>query len=314
MNIIRKLLSGLAIFVLVFSLGFMLFVSFSPVKSVQLLKVMSGSMEPAIKTGSLVLVKATEPSNLKEGDVITYTTNSPLSPITHRVVKVESENNTFKFITKGDANNNSDIDEVSENQVLGKVVTNTPYLGYVSNWTKTPIGFVLLIIIPALFIIINEVFSLRTTVKKEIDKKVQEKSHSNIQGVLIVSIFVSLIGISSTYAYFSDGKVLSGNIFATAETFPQPSITPTPTQAPSNPCGEINVDISGNGAGSINGVFIVCENFVVIEQSNNTSIENNINLNSNTGNNSVTNNTSSTSTIESGSSEVTVIQETNILE
>ena len=88
---------------------------------------------------------------------------------------------------------------------------------------------------------------------------------------------------------------------------PTPTKTPTPTPTPGsgNLCGNIKVDISGNGAGSVNGVYIVCKNFKVVSQTNITNSTTNITNISNTGNNTSTNNTTSSTTINSGSATTT---------
>ena len=71
------------------------------------LKVLSGSMEPAIKTGDLIVVKAIPDSNIEEGDIITFKTN-PDTFVTHRVVEVFDQDGNISFKTKGDANNVED--------------------------------------------------------------------------------------------------------------------------------------------------------------------------------------------------------------
>ena len=65
--------------------------------------VLSGSMEPEIKTGSVVFVNQNVKfSELEKGDIITYKTGDVM--VTHRV----HEKNGDKIITKGDANDSLD--------------------------------------------------------------------------------------------------------------------------------------------------------------------------------------------------------------
>lgn len=82
----------------------------------------SGSMEPNIKVGSLVVVS--KQSNYNCNDIITYTLDDLL--ITHRLISYEDN----EWITKGDANNSIDPWQVRENQIIGKVIFHIPYLGY----------------------------------------------------------------------------------------------------------------------------------------------------------------------------------------
>lgn len=87
------------------------------------------------------------------------------------------------------------------------------------------------------------------------------------------------------------------------EPTPTPTNTPTPTPTPSgNLCGNISIDINGNGAGSVNGVFIICKNFKVVTQINNTFVNTYINSTANTGGNTSTGNTNSSSSVVSGAS------------
>lgn len=94
----------------------------------QLYTVVSGSMEPAIPTGSLVYIRYVEPKEITEGDVIAfYGSDADGSIITHRVVS----NSTAmgQFITKGDANEENDMNPVNYNQYMGKLVRSIPKVG-----------------------------------------------------------------------------------------------------------------------------------------------------------------------------------------
>lgn len=90
--------------------------------------VVSGSMEPAIPTGSLVYIKGAEPETIKENEVIAfYSPSNPEAIITHRVVmnKVVSG----EFTTKGDANQAEDPKPVPYNNLVGRVTLSIPFAG-----------------------------------------------------------------------------------------------------------------------------------------------------------------------------------------
>jgi len=90
--------------------------------------VVSGSMEPAIPTGSLVYVQETAPEDMKEDDVIAfYGAKDSNAIITHRVV--ENKVVMGEFITKGDANKTEDMNAVPYSNFIGKVVYTIPVLG-----------------------------------------------------------------------------------------------------------------------------------------------------------------------------------------
>jgi signal peptidase I len=169
-NIIR--IVGLV--VLIFSIVVLISLAFSPVKSIHLLRVMSGSMEPNVQTGSIVVVKNVPVHQIQKGDVITYTSKNGTS-ITHRVVEIKSSENNISLVTKGDLNNIPDVDPISENQIKGKVLVSIPYIGYMSIWMKTPKGFSILVILPALFIIGSEIWNILTEYEKMIVQKIRKE-------------------------------------------------------------------------------------------------------------------------------------------
>ena len=121
--------------------------------------VISGSMEPAIQTGSIVIVRPIVPDTIRKGDIIMYSSLDMKSLTTHRVVTVEYEP-TLKFITRGDANNNSDIIPIAPGQIVGIVAFTIPYLGLLTQFIKTPLGFTLFFLIPAVILIGREVLDL----------------------------------------------------------------------------------------------------------------------------------------------------------
>lgn len=90
------------------------------------LVVLSGSMEPSYKVGSIIYYKQVEKSEIQIGDAITYRLSDG-SFVSHRVVGVLADN----YITKGDANNAQDAMPVNYSSVVGKdAKTSIPYVGY----------------------------------------------------------------------------------------------------------------------------------------------------------------------------------------
>lgn len=93
--------------------------------------VLSGSMEPTFSKGTLLFVKETQ--NINKGDIVVYQSENEL--IVHRVMEVDGD----RIVTKGDANNVSDVPFERE-QIKGIVVGWIPYLGMVTSAFKTPVG------------------------------------------------------------------------------------------------------------------------------------------------------------------------------
>ena len=98
--------------------------------------VMSGSMEPAIKVGSMVAVRPLEPEEVQPGDIITFRSERGSTVATHRVSRVDTENGLL-FYTKGDANDIEDPSPVDPRNLVGKVVLTVPHLGYMFAYART---------------------------------------------------------------------------------------------------------------------------------------------------------------------------------
>lgn len=91
--------------------------------------VLSGSMEPEIPTGSVVVVDGRK-KEWNPGDVITYRRGNMV--VTHRIVEKSEEG----YCTKGDANAEEDAGIVLEKQVIGNVIVALPWLGFGIIWLR----------------------------------------------------------------------------------------------------------------------------------------------------------------------------------
>ncbi|MBA7711203.1 Signal peptidase I W [subsurface metagenome] len=113
-----------------------------------------GSMEPAMKLGSLAVIQPVDPQDVKVGDAITYRSGAESTTVTtHRVVQVVQGEDSLVFRTQGDANEDPDPYAVPAENVVGRVWISVPYVGYVMDYIRTPLGFGLLIGIPAALIV-----------------------------------------------------------------------------------------------------------------------------------------------------------------
>jgi signal peptidase len=105
--------------------------------------VLSGSMEPALPVGCVQVTKPVKPEDIKVGDIITFRSPTNGKLMSHRVVAVE-EGQSYQFRTRGDANEDADPYLVPAENVVGRVCFKLSHVGYVVEYLKTPIGFVLL--------------------------------------------------------------------------------------------------------------------------------------------------------------------------
>jgi signal peptidase len=144
-----------AFMIAVLGLGALLMISLVPIAHTEIKIVKSGSMEPAIKTGGVVLIHPA--ATYKVGDIITFGADTKTQiPTTHRIVAVEGQGASAVFTTKGDANDADDPARTRVSDVHGKVLATVPYVGYILNFARQPLGFALLVGVPAAFIILEE--------------------------------------------------------------------------------------------------------------------------------------------------------------
>ncbi len=126
--------------------------------------VQSGSMEPAISTGSVVVVR--ELLRYEVGDIITYGGFAPGSlPTTHRIIADTLQAGELAYLTQGDANAEADPQPVPLASVRGRVVLSVPYLGFLLDFARQPLGFALLVGVPAALIVFEEVSNIVAAVR-----------------------------------------------------------------------------------------------------------------------------------------------------
>lgn len=113
--------------------------------------VTSGSMEPTIKTGSLIVVKPITTDELQVNDIITFKDNENKVLTTHRIVDVINDNDGLKFKTKGDANEVEDNGYIPSYAVVGKVIFKISFLGAFFSFLKE---YTIVIIILAFFVVL----------------------------------------------------------------------------------------------------------------------------------------------------------------
>lgn len=169
MKVALKILNGLITGALILVIGAAAFLGFSARRSGdaiptiaghKVLSVLSGSMEPAIFTGDVIVVKplADPATEVKDGDVITFRTKEKADMlITHRVNGTILVNGKpVGFTTKGDNNEFMDTQVVAPEQIIGRYEWRVPYFGYISNFIRKPIGIALFVILPGFVIIALE--------------------------------------------------------------------------------------------------------------------------------------------------------------
>lgn len=191
--------------------------------------VVSGSMQPAIMTGSLAFIKPVS-TPLKVGEVIAFSEpQSPKNTILHRIHSIKGTGNNEIIHTKGDANHTVDNWNVTRRDVRGMFLFSIPLIGYISEFIRKPLGFILLIGIPALVIILLQAKMIKNGFEEEIKKRSSGKNgnHLGAYSKELVLLIVLLAGLAlpRIYSLLSSSATISGLTIQTKPTFAE--IKPT---------------------------------------------------------------------------------------
>jgi signal peptidase I len=110
----------------------------------KLVAISGGSMEPAIRLGSLVLEMPVKADELRVGDVVTISTGSG-QLVTHRIVRLATIGPVAYAETKGDANASPDPVVTPLTSVRGRMVAAVPFAGVLAVAVSRPAGWISLL-------------------------------------------------------------------------------------------------------------------------------------------------------------------------
>lgn len=149
MNAAKLAVNIVTVFFIVLLLGSTLII-LAPFAGWRIDTVMSGSMEPTIPVGGMVILGPVSASQVHVGDIIAY--NNGYVEVCHRVIAVD-QGPPVHFTMKGDANRSPDGTQVTPDKLTGRLVFTIPLAGYFVGFVKTPLGIFLTVVLPLLCII-----------------------------------------------------------------------------------------------------------------------------------------------------------------
>lgn len=137
----------------------------------------TNSMEPTIKVGDIVIIKKVKAEKLNQGDVITFIQEGEV--ITHRITKIETEEKSTQYVTKGDNNNTEDTLKIKYEDIIGKEILTIPQLGKAMQLldSKIILLIIILIILICAFVKIQKKEKLENRREK---KKIEESQKNKI--------------------------------------------------------------------------------------------------------------------------------------
>ena len=129
--------------------------------------VLSGSMEPEIHKGDMILTKNINPAELKKDDVLAFR-DAENTVTTHRIIDIVENDGVKYFITKGDNNSSQDKNLVEYEDVEGIYLFHFPGVGSIMASLSEPTTVLILVMGITLIFIIG--FSISNKKQKEIEK------------------------------------------------------------------------------------------------------------------------------------------------
>lgn len=115
------------------------------------LTVRSGSMEPALAVGDVIVEREVRAADVKPGAIVTFRDPASGALITHRVAAASLADGTARFVTRGDANTGAERWAVPASSTVGLVEHRIPKVGYVAGYAGTR---------PAAFAVVLALFAL----------------------------------------------------------------------------------------------------------------------------------------------------------
>lgn len=180
LKILKKILSFLSGFILIFATATFAYVILSSTKDQvvnifgkSILHIVTGSMEPTILTGDYIIIDRKDTANLQIGDIISFYSeeeNTKGLIVTHRIIDI---NENGEYVTKGDANNVTDVKNVRKSQIIGKYRKKARIFRWANSFMDKKKIILLIIMIAFIAIAIYELTSVIKLWKK-VDGKSQE--------------------------------------------------------------------------------------------------------------------------------------------
>lgn len=128
------------------------------------------SMDPKIKNGDFIAIDRNVREKYDVGDIVSFLheTSGGYIIVTHRIVDVVGKENTYEYVTKGINNLENDEKVIKNNEIIGEYTNfRIPLLGYVVEFARTSIGYLILVVLPLGLVLLISIYELI----KEIEKR-----------------------------------------------------------------------------------------------------------------------------------------------
>lgn len=202
---------------LVMVVGFTL-VALLPATGARAMIVLSGSMEPLLSAGDAAIIRQVPPSALEVGDVITFHgIGADKRLTTHRIIDLVQLDSGLHFQTQGDANTSPDVDLAPAGGVVGRYDGRIPHGGRALLLLSRPEAKILLVAVPALFILAGEIRALVATVvaRQRRQAGTPARRIALAGTMLLLSAALGVTATMATMALMTDADDTADNSFST---------------------------------------------------------------------------------------------------
>jgi signal peptidase I len=187
----------------------------------RLMVVRSGSMRPAIMVGDIVVSEAARASSVRPGEIVTF--RDPALggvTVTHRVMSVRADGDTYRFVTKGDANTGTERWSIARNGTLGRKVLTIPAVGKLIFFLRSRFALLAALLVGAAWMMaigLRRIWSLSAG-RQPGNGRAQQATR--LVGAVLVATGAFSVARSSTAAAWAVTNQNDANAFATAASFP----------------------------------------------------------------------------------------------
>ena len=142
--------------------------------------VVSGSMEPEIPVGALIISQKTEIEDIEVGDIISFRSLESYmqgSIVTHRVVEIHKKDGELALVTQGDANNSMDAYYVTRDNLVGRIIYHTPDGNFITSlygFLTNKAGFFVIVIVPVILLTATIMQDNMKKIRREIKRMKRE--------------------------------------------------------------------------------------------------------------------------------------------
>lgn len=189
---VKKVVNVLTTILLIVLIALVIVVFISRIKNespsvfgYHIFQVTTGSMEPELMIGDVILDKEVDPSEINVGDIITYRGSKgdlANKMITHKVIRKNlMDDGKYTFVTQGTAKGTIEDPEFDESHIVGKYQCKIPFLDKVYTFFLSDYGlivFVGIIVLLFAYEIISMIFSYKS-IEEDIDDEYQKNKYKN---------------------------------------------------------------------------------------------------------------------------------------